>query len=51
MMGPPYGIDSVSEVLIRERHHAPELVDDLLDALQSKGIVNGRRGGRIQLTL
>jgi hypothetical protein len=47
--GNPYA-QPVSETLVRERHHAPERLDDLLDALQDKGIIKSVRGSRVQLT-
>lgn len=47
--GNPYEVP-VAEVAVRERFHGdPDAVDDLLDALQSKGVISGRRGGRVQL--
>lgn len=47
--GNPYETP-VSEDAIRDRFRGDsDAVDDLLDALQSKGVINGRRGDRVQL--
>jgi hypothetical protein len=47
--GNPYETP-VSEHTIRERFRGdPRAVDDLLDALESKGVIKGRRGDRLQL--
>lgn len=47
--GNPYE-QPVEEADIRPAFRgAPERVDDLLDALQAKGVISGRRGNRVQL--
>jgi len=47
--GNPYEAP-VSEEAIRHRFRGdPEAVADLLDALQDKGVISGRRGDRVQL--
>ncbi len=37
------------EELRRRSHLSPEELDDVLDALQAKGVIKGRRGSRVQL--
>jgi hypothetical protein len=47
--GNPYEV-AVTEDDVRERFRGDtEQLDDLLDALQSKGVIGGRRRGRVQL--
>jgi hypothetical protein len=48
--GNPYDMPVAAAEVRQAFRGDPERVDDLLDGLQGKGIISGRRGDRIQLT-
>jgi hypothetical protein len=47
--GNPYETPVTEEALRRGFGADPDAVDDLLDALEAKGVIASRRGGRVQL--